>query len=95
MSTESVTQFFSAVSSDSRLQEKLTIATNPQSVVGIAKECGYSFTTEELKAVLTTANERELSDNELEAVAGGRKRWPFEVYPDDEYTPQGLNPRQG
>lgn len=83
MSTEIVRQFLLAVSSDSRLQEKLTVATDPQNVVGMASECGYSFTAEELKAVLTEANERELSDKELDVVAGGGKKWP----PDLSYTP--------
>jgi predicted ribosomally synthesized peptide with nif11-like leader len=80
MSTEIVRQFLLAVSSDSQLQEKLAVATDTQNVVGMASECGYSFTAEELKAVLTEANERELSDKELDAVAGGGKRWPPDLY---------------
>jgi predicted ribosomally synthesized peptide with nif11-like leader len=80
MSTEIVRQFLLAVSSDSALQEKLAVATDTQNVVGMASECGYSFTAQELKAVLTEANERELSDNELDAVAGGGGRWPPDLY---------------
>jgi len=72
MSTEIVGQFLLAVSSDSALQEKLA-ATDSVNFVKIAQESGYSFTLEDLQAHLAQHNDGELSEDELEAVAGGRR----------------------
>lgn len=72
MSKEKVIEFFSAVASDIALQEKLAAATDQESYVKIAQESGYSFTSEELDAVIAEQNEGELSDELLDAVAGGR-----------------------
>ena len=71
MSTERVSQFFLAVSSDSALKEKLAAATDSVNFVKIAEESGYSFTLEDLQAHLAQHNNGELSEEELEAVAGG------------------------
>jgi predicted ribosomally synthesized peptide with nif11-like leader len=70
MSTEIVRQFLLAVSSDSALQEKLA-ATDSVDFVKMAQESGYSFTLEDLQANLAQHNNGELSEDELEAVAGG------------------------
>jgi predicted ribosomally synthesized peptide with nif11-like leader len=80
MSTEIVRQFLLAVSSDSALQEKLA-ATDSVNFVKIAQESGYSFTLEDLQAHLAQHNGDELSEDELEAVAGGRhgSHIPFSV----------------
>ncbi|MEH1944914.1 MAG: Nif11-like leader peptide family RiPP precursor [Nostoc sp.] len=72
MSQETVVQFFDAVFKDTSLQGKLNqsfAAIAPDALIQIAQENGYSFTTEELKAALQQA---ELSDEQLNAVAGGR-----------------------
>src|SRR4051812_31949286 len=72
MSQETVVQFFDAVFKDTSLQGKLNhgfAAIAPEALIKIAQENGYSFTTEELKAALQHA---ELSDEQLNAVAGGR-----------------------
>lgn len=71
MSKESVSEFFLAVSSDETLQEKLAAATQPENFIKIAQEKGYSFTTEELFAVISEQNNGELNDEELNTVAGG------------------------
>jgi len=71
MSTESVRQFLLAVSTDSALQEKLTAVTDSVNFVQMVQECGYSFTLEDLQAHLAQHNNSELSEDELEAVAGG------------------------
>jgi predicted ribosomally synthesized peptide with nif11-like leader len=70
MSTEIVRQFLLAVSSESALQEKLA-ATDSVNFVKMAQESGYSFTLEDLQAYLAQHNNGELSEDELEAVAGG------------------------
>ena len=54
------------------IQEKLA-ATDSVNFVKIAQESGYSFTLEDLQAHLAQHNDGELSEDELEAVAGGRK----------------------
>ncbi|MDZ8106462.1 MAG: Nif11-like leader peptide family RiPP precursor [Nostoc sp. DedQUE12a] len=72
MSQGTVVQFFDAVFKDTSLQGKLNqrlAEIAPEALIQIAQEHGYSFTTEELKAALQQA---ELSDEQLNAVAGGR-----------------------
>lgn len=71
MSTESVSQFLSVVSSDSALKEKLAAITDSVNFIQIAEDSGYSFTLEDLQAYIAQHNNGELSEDELEAVAGG------------------------
>jgi predicted ribosomally synthesized peptide with nif11-like leader len=70
MSEENLKAFLVAVKSDVSLQDKLKLVSDPDAVVSIAKEAGFSITTDELKQ---QSGERELSDDELEEVAGGYK----------------------
>ena len=73
MSIASLNQFQNDVMQDSALQEqfKTTEATSPESLgelaVKLGSERGYNFTLEEIQA----AADQELSDAELESVAGG------------------------
>jgi predicted ribosomally synthesized peptide with nif11-like leader len=69
MSKESATEFLLMVASDTTLQEKLAVATDPDSFVKIAQESGCSFTAEELFAVISEQNNGELNDEELNSVA--------------------------
>ena len=62
MSEEKLKSFLEKVKGDSSLQEKLKAAKTPEDVVGIAKEHGHEFTAD---------NVAELSEEELEGVAGG------------------------
>jgi predicted ribosomally synthesized peptide with nif11-like leader len=71
MSKESATEFLLMVASDTALQEKLAVATDPDSFVKIAQESGCSFTTQELFAVISEQNNEELKDEALDAVVGG------------------------
>jgi predicted ribosomally synthesized peptide with nif11-like leader len=98
MSTESVRQFLSAVSSDSALQEKLVAVTDSVNFVKIAQESGYSFTLEDLQTYIAQHNDGELSENELEAVAGGRRDGSnislfcnFKVFAEGSLSTQGWN----
>ena len=61
MSEEQLKTFLERVNGDSNLQEKLKAAKSPEDVVGIAKEHGYEFTSDEIN---------QLSEEELEGVAG-------------------------
>lgn len=45
-------------------------------LIPVAEKAGFEFTVEEVKAYLKKSDEGELSDDELEAVAGGKN----EVY---------------
>ena len=62
MSLEQLKAFLAKVKGDSSLQEKLKAAKSPEDVVGIAKEHGHEFTTDKIS---------QLSEEELEGVAGG------------------------
>ena len=62
MSEEQLKAFLEKVKGDTSLQEKLKAAKSPEDVVGIAKEHGFEFTADKLT---------ELSEGELEGVAGG------------------------
>jgi predicted ribosomally synthesized peptide with nif11-like leader len=62
MSLEQLKAFLAKVKGDSSLQEKLKAAKSPEDVVGIAKEHGHEFSEDHLS---------ELSEEELEGVAGG------------------------
>lgn len=78
MSQQSVIQFFDAVFQNKQLQGQLNYGIAefaPEILLQIAKENGYSFLTEDLKAVLE--KQTELSDKQLEAVAGGRASEKF------------------
>ena len=73
MSLEQLKAFLEKVKDDSSLQEKLKAAANPDDVVSIAKEAGFSISADDLKNA-----QSELSDEELEGVAGGQARgWDF------------------
>ena len=64
MSEEQLKAFIEKVQGDDSLQEKLKAAANPDAVVAIAKEAGFSISTDDFET------QSELSDGELEKVAG-------------------------
>ncbi|RUS94721.1 hypothetical protein DSM106972_092560 [Dulcicalothrix desertica PCC 7102] len=80
MSTSNMEKFTSAVISDAALRDRLAAADSLDSAtemaMQIAQEKGYNFSVEEMKAKLEeiyNANQSgELSDELLEAVAGGK-----------------------
>ena len=61
-SLEQLKAFLEKVKGETSLQEKLKAAKSPEDVVGIAKEHGHEFTADKIN---------ELSEEELEGVAGG------------------------
>ena len=66
MSEEQLKAFIVKAKDDQTIQAKLKAAKSPEDVVTIAKERGYEFTVDEIKQ-----NKRELTEDELEGVAGG------------------------
>ena len=67
MSEEQLKAFLEAVKADAGLQEKLKAAGDADAVIAIAKAAGFAITTEQIEELQQT----ELSDEELEGVAGG------------------------
>ena len=67
MSEEQLKAFLEKVKADTSLQEKLKAAADSDAVLAIAKDAGFSISADDLK----NAPQEELSDEELESVAGG------------------------
>ena len=74
MSEEQFKAFLEKVKSDTSLQEKLKAAASPEAAIAlltqIAKEAGFAITAEDIQSMQSATV--ELSDEELEAAAGGR-----------------------
>ena len=68
MSLEQLKAFIEKIKGDKSLQDKLKAAKSSDEVVSIAKEHGHDFGTEHIS---------QLSEEELEGVAGGVCAWPF------------------
>ena len=68
MSEEQLKAFLEKVKADTSLQEKLKAASDSDTVLAIAKEAGFSISVDDL-----TKAQSELSDQELESVAGGTR----------------------
>ncbi len=66
MSEEQLKAFLEKVQGDTSLQEKLKAAADADAVTAIAKEAGFNVSADDL-----TKAQSELSDEELEGVAGG------------------------
>jgi len=66
MSEEQLKAFLKAVKADAGLQEKLKAAKDVDAVVAIVKAEGFVISAEELKK-----SQAEISEEELEGVAGG------------------------
>ena len=71
MSEEQLKAFLEAVKADASLQERLKAAKDADAVVEIAKAAGFVISAEELKKSQAEISE-EISEEELEGVAGGR-----------------------
>ena len=69
MSEEQLKAFLEKVKDDTSLQEKLKAASDADAASAIAKEAGFSISADEF----TKAQSTELSDEELEGVAGGKR----------------------
>ena len=88
MSEKQLKAFLDAVQADTYLQEKLSAATDADSVVSIAKESGFEIAIEEVKEAQT-----ELSQESLKDVVGG-VNWkkPSILTLKDEKIKHGVNP---
>ena len=66
MSEEQLKAFLEKVKGDTSLQEKLKAAADVDAVLAIAKEAGFMISADDLNKA-----QSEISDEELEGVAGG------------------------
>ena len=66
MSEEQLKAFLEKVKADTSLQEKLKAAADSDAVLAIAKDADFSISADDLKKA-----QSEVSDEELEAAAGG------------------------
>ena len=69
MSEEQLKAFITKAKDDQSIQEKLKAASDADAVAAIAKEAGFN-----VSADLIAKAQSEISDEELENVAGGRGR---------------------
>ena len=69
MSEEQLKAFQEKVKKDTSLQGKLKAATDAEAVVSIAKEAGFIISADEI--INAQSLPQDLSDEELEGVAGG------------------------
>lgn len=81
MSQANVEQFYKLVQNNEQLQEQLKAAVNKESFIELAvklgQENGYTFTGQDIEAFLNQKSQEgaeELSDLELESVAGGQAK---------------------
>ncbi len=75
MSEEQLKAFLEKVKGDTSLQEKLQAAADANAVAAIAKEAGFSISADEINKAQSEqiAQRDELSEEELEKVAGGNR----------------------
>ena len=72
MSEEQLKAFLEMVKADTSIQEKLKAAASPEAAIEIAREAGFAITAEDIQSMQSATV--ELSDEELEGAAGGRRR---------------------
>ena len=88
MSDEQLKAFLEKVKADTSLQEKLKAAADSDAVLAIAKEAGFSISADEF----TKAQSTELSDEELEGVAGGKRSGGVDLFTrTTECSPQTMS----
>ena len=81
MSEEQLKAFLEAVKADATLKEKLNAAADADAVVAIAKAAGFMISAEDLQR--SQGQETEISEEDLEGVAGGggdpgrNSGWPW------------------
>ena len=68
MSEEQLKSFLEKVKTDTSLQEKLKGVADADAALAIAKEAGFAITAEDIQSMQSAT---DLSDDELEDVAGG------------------------
>jgi predicted ribosomally synthesized peptide with nif11-like leader len=70
MTEDQIQAFIAAFQSNTSLQERLKSAADSEAIVAIAKEAGFAISKEDVDKYRGQQT-KELSDSDLEAVAGG------------------------
>ena len=88
MSKEQLKAFVEKVASDTELTDKIGAATTVETMIEIAKSAGFSITSEDIQLLLSflseVSEEEELTDDDLENVAGGFNFQPLPLFPRDD-----------
>jgi predicted ribosomally synthesized peptide with nif11-like leader len=71
MSAEGATAFFERVTSDEQFRTQLEAAETPDDKHRIVTDAGYDLSRDDLSIIRNLAGMNELSDEDLEKVAGG------------------------
>ena len=71
MSTDAVPAFIERLSTDQAFRDQLEAASSPQERQQIANDAGYDVGPDDVGAIRSAAGIEELSDEDLEKVAGG------------------------
>lgn len=83
MASNGYAEFRTKVEQDPELRERL-LAARAEATVKVAADAGFTITTEEARREFPTVTE-DLSDDRLEAIAGGLLDMPFAL---DELPPE-------
>lgn len=81
MSVEQAKAFIEKLDNDKAFRSRVAKAESDEARLELAKAAGFDFTAEDLAAAIDEFSSEELSEEDLEAVAGGSK-----VYPKVEIT---------
>ena len=71
MSVENAKAFLERLNSDENFRNQMASADNNEARLQIAKEAGLELSTEELSSIIDQLTSEELSEEELDTVAGG------------------------
>ena len=82
MSVDQLKAFVEKVKSDTSLQDKVKAAASPEAAIEVAKAAGFSITLEDISSMQSGTEEEDLSDEELEGMAGGFTQRPGSGMPD-------------
>ncbi|HIG39541.1 MAG TPA: Nif11-like leader peptide family natural product precursor [Gammaproteobacteria bacterium] len=74
MSKESLIGFVKLVVGDRELQAKIDDNTDADSLVAMGTEHGMDFSVDEVNSLLPSLADEELSDDDLQQIAGGARR---------------------
>ena len=72
MSKDAAKRFVKDLKSDEKIRDKASGLTDVDTILGFAKDNGYDISPDELREACENV---ELSDEELENVAGGKKQF--------------------
>ena len=86
MSAEGATALFERVKSDEQFRAQLEAAETPEAKRRIVTDAGYDVSSDDLSTIRNIAGMSDLSDEDLEKVAGG-------IFPPGGTLPGGVDPR--